>query len=167
MMEERATSKEIRRLIREAISQIGLNDVAEIREYIDHRIGKPYTSGQLSGCFTNMCKSGELQNVERGVYRMGPGFEKKAGYYKKAKYVYTGSVVEAEGSAASASGSGNERFARTKQEIGKTLKQAADDSMKRISEMKIGEISVNDFRFIEELNQLNEAVRAFCQKHEI
>ena len=177
-MEDRATSKDIRKLIREAISEFDLKDVADIREFINHKIHKTYTSGQLSGCFTNMCKSGELVNVERGTYRMGPGFEKRAGYYNKPKFIYEGTLLM-EKDEAGAKGTGSakdmtvqnasdmdsERFSRVKNEISQVLKQAAEEAMEKISEIRLGEIGVNDFSFIQELNELNETINIFCRKY--
>lgn len=163
-MEDRATSKEIRKLIRKAISEYNIKEVAGIREFINCKLGKPYSSGQLSGCFTNMCKSGELVNETRGSYRIGPEFERRASYYNTPKFIYEGTLPIVEEKKQDVLG---ERFEKIKAEVGATLKEAADVSMKKISEIKLGEVGVNDFEFLQELNQLDEAIRSFCQKYRI
>ena len=45
------------------------------------------------------------------------------------------------------------------------LKQAAEEAMEKISEIRLGEIGVNDFSFIQELNELNETINIFCRKY--
>ncbi len=47
-MEERASSKEIRKVIREAVESFGLSEVSDIKAFINQRLGKTYTSGQFS-----------------------------------------------------------------------------------------------------------------------
>ncbi len=128
-----------------------------------------------------MFKSGELINVERGFYKIGPDFQKKAGYYKKHEFLYEGGLPEnTEGEITSKEeiaskeeiiskeeNAGQKSFFKTREEVGRILRTSSQEVEKMINELKIGDIGPKDFPFVAELRELTNTISAFCEKYKI
>lgn len=159
----KATSNELRILIREAVGDGKPHTTSEIKAYVDGIIGdegKEYTPGQLAGSYTNLCKSGEIQNYDRGIYIKGPLFEKRAAYYTGRRASLP--VVRSETIREEESG----YSAQICKNIISQLRQQQEQIRSQMDQLRLSRMSGNDLRFIMEVKSLEDTIEDFCQKYD-
>lgn len=183
-MENRATSNDLRLLIRESVKDGNTHLVADIKQYIKKVLkekGMEYSNGQISGAFTNMCKSGELRNPERGYYTKGPKFDKRAAYYdrhimtdtfsqdtdEKQKDLFEISEDKRGGiyQEVLKLHSDSTEFQEIYQSILDDLQSTVEKIETKQNEIKVGQASEEDLKFILELKGLEKDVKDFVFKY--
>lgn len=63
------TTGEIKILIKNCLSEVSYSSVPEIKQYIAQNTIKEFTNGQIIGAIGQLVKRGDIENVERGVYK--------------------------------------------------------------------------------------------------
>ncbi len=69
----RLTTAEIKMLLRQCAADEEIHPIEDFKRFIAERTEKNYSVGQLSGALAQLAALGELENVERGLYRKKKG----------------------------------------------------------------------------------------------
>ncbi len=72
-MKERLKTAEIKIFLRECVQDGNCHTIDDFKKHIADNSGKSFTIGQLSGAISQLTALGELEKVERGLYRNGMG----------------------------------------------------------------------------------------------
>lgn len=179
---KRATSARLRRLIYYALASKQPTAMSSIREYIESQMGEDefYSQGQLAGCIKNMQNNGELEPLDRGIYQAGPLYDKRAVSYIERKPLFTlenlsTSIDPLRVSVPSVAtqiplklptGEQSENsFKKKRIEILSDLERSLENARNKVNEIKVSELSDEDFNFIRQFRQLDIMVNEFCLKY--
>lgn len=128
------TTAEIKRLINVCAADNEKHSPQEFGAYISRVSGGTFTKGQLAGAIAQLVGTGELINVERGVYRVGQGAE--------------GNMIAVE-----AGLNGSSIFA---QEIGQCLSQTITNLSEVVERSNVMEMNQAEFALLGEIKRLKE-----------
>lgn len=180
---KRATSARLRRLIYYALASKQPTEMSSIREYIESQMGEDeyYSQGQLAGCIKNMQNNQELEPLDRGIYQAGPLFDKRAVSYMERKPIFamgnlstsitdpltiTVSNIPTQIPLNISSGEQSENsFKKKRTEILSDLERSLENARNKVNEIKVSELSDEDFNFIRQFRQLDIMVNEFCLKY--
>lgn len=179
---KRATSARLRRLIYYALASKQPTEMSSIREYIESQMGEDeyYSQGQLAGCIKNMQNNQELESLDRGIYQAGPLFDKRAVSYMERKpkitmgnlstsidpltITFSNIPIQLPQNISSREQSENS-FKKKRTEILSDLERSLENARNKVNEIKVSELSDEDFNFIRQFRQLDIMVNEFCLKY--
>lgn len=164
--QKRLTSARLRRLIYYVMAVKTPKELSDIRKNIESKMedGEFFSQGQLAGVVKKMSNSEELMNLGWGIYQAGPAFDRKAAVYMEQTPAAltppeTVRLLPEQEDADERGFSKKRGELLTKLEI--SMKQIIDE----VNDVKVSELSDEDFNFIREFRQLDKLIQDFCNKY--
>lgn len=164
--QKRLTSARLRRLIYYVMAVKTPKELADIRKNIESNMedGEFFSQGQLAGVVKKMSSSKELMNLGWGIYQAGPAFDRKAAVYMEQ----TPAALPLPETARLLPGQEAEddsSFSKKRGELLRKLEKFMEQIMGEVNEVKVSELSDEDFNFIREFRQLDKLIQDFSNKY--
>ncbi len=148
----RLTTAEIKMLLRQCAADGEIHSIEAFKRFIAERTEKNYSVGQLSGALAQLAALGELENVERGLYR-----SKKAGSGAGGDRRVYGPCVREE-----------KDEGKQNKELREQIRTCLEETEERLARIagaaNVWELSSEDFELLGETRRLSERMKAVMSK---
>ena len=141
------STAEIKKLIIACAADEKLHTVADFKQYILENSDKEFTPGQISGAIYQLSQTGELDNIERGLYR---STSKQVSHINEGADTGTLEKVEEK--------------AEYRTLIRLCLEQTEQQLEEIVSAINVWKLTNAEFEFLGEIKKLNEQMKRVASK---